>query len=141
LFLIVAPLPFGSVQDDWIFQIEFAMGLLLGLWILHEVMNGRIRMAKTRLYWVILALLAYLLVTLVPLPSFALGILSREGRNVQQFAWNTLTTHGHQAGSWFFISLAPFETKGDVLKIAAYALFFFLVLEAFRHGGSARVLY
>src|SRR6266516_532340 len=64
LVLIVAPLPFGSVQDDWIFQIEFAMGLLLGLWSLHEVMNCRICMAKMRRYWVILALLAYLLVTL-----------------------------------------------------------------------------
>jgi len=141
LVLIVAPLPFGSVQDDWIFQIEFAMGLLLGLWILHEVMNGRIRMAKMRLYWVILALLAYLLVTLAPLPPFALGILSREGLNLQQFARNTIATHGHQAGSWFPISLAPFETKGEVLKIASYALFFFLVLELFRHGSSARVLY
>src|SRR5216117_1581206 len=141
LVLIVAPLPFGSVQDDWIFQIEFAMGLLLGLWILQEVMNGRIRMAKMRFYWVILALLAYLLVTLAPLPPFALGILSREGLNLQQFARNTIATHGHQAGSWFPISLAPFETKGEVLKIASYALFFFLVLELFRHGSSARVLY
>src|SRR5437867_1845795 len=52
--LILAPIPFGSVQEEWIFVLEFGIFLLAGLWIFHELARGRIGLVQTGLYWPLL---------------------------------------------------------------------------------------
>ncbi len=141
LLLIFAPLPFGSVRDESIFLLEFTICLLLGIWLCHELVLGRFTLLKTGLHWPIFMLLAYLILTLVPLPSSILGILSPETLRLHEQASETLSSYGLVPSSMFRISLTPFDTDGEILKISVYIAFFFLSVHALRHRRGFVAIY
>ena len=131
--LILAPIPFGSVQEEWIFVLEFGIFLLAGLWIFHELARGRIGLVQTGLHWPLLLLLCYLVLTLIPLPPSILRALSPETFGIQEYAAKTLSGYGLARDSLFRISLTPFDTHGEILKIISFMVFFLLSLQTLRH--------
>jgi len=141
LMLIIAPFPFGSVQDLWVFVLESGVCLLLVLWIASQVAAGEISLVKTRLTWPIFALTAYLLLTLVPFSPRIVGALSSDTAVLYRNAAEMARDVGGEAIRRFPITLTPFDTEGEFLKYLCYVLFFFLSLNLIRYSRVYLTLY
>ena len=141
LLLVWAPLPFGSVQPAWIFAIEAAVLLVLILWIVLQVALGEISLIKTGFAWPFLLLLGYFLLSLVAVPPRILALLSNEAYGMFRFAADTISAIGKSTPPAFRVTLQPFETEGEMLKLACYVLFFFLALHLLRYNHGFRFLY
>jgi O-antigen ligase len=141
LLIIWAPLPFGSVRPTWIFAIEAAVLLLLVLWVVLQVVRGEISLIKTGLAWPFILLLGYLLVSLAPIPPRLLALLSNEAHGMYQFAADTISAIGKSTPPDFRVTLNPFETEEELLKLISYVLFFFLALHLLRYNHGFQRLY
>ncbi len=134
LMLILAPFPFGSVQDLWVFVLEAGVCLLLLIWVASQIAAGEVSLVKTRLTWPLAALTAYLLLTLLPLNRRILAALSADTASFYASAAEVARDAGGKVGQGFPISLTPFDTEGEILKYVCYVLFFFLALNWLRYS-------
>jgi hypothetical protein len=141
LILIVVPLPFGSVQDQWIFSIEIGICLLLLVWIGIQIAGGEVSFIKTRLMRPLMVLVAYLLLSLVSMPRKLLEIFSSEASRLYQAVAKAASDAGVSVMPVFRITLAPFDTEGELLKLIAYLCFFFLALNILRYRGGFLAVY
>jgi hypothetical protein len=130
--LLLAPFPFGSVQDGWVFFLEISVCLLLMFWIAAQIAGGRLAIIRTNLWVPLLLLAGYLLFTLLPLPSGLLRLLSEETARIYGIGGSILGQTGTSLRPVNRIALDPFEAEGEILKWTAYAIFFFLSLHACR---------
>ena len=133
LILIVSPFPFGSVQELWVFILAISISFLLVLWVASQIANGEISLVKARLTLPVLVTTVYLLLTLLPLHPRIIGTLSSETgflyRRAAEMARDLQVTPLQR----FPLTLAPFETQGEILKYLCYVLFFFLGLNLLRY--------
>jgi O-antigen ligase len=128
IILVVAPFPFGSVQDQWIFSWEIGICALMLLWVLVQIGSRETEWIDTRMMWPLLALIVYLLITLAPMPSQMLSAISTETSSIYQSISECFSLAGSSPPGRFTISLAPFDAEGELLKLSAYAAFFLIVL-------------
>ena len=96
VMLLAAPLPFGSVYTWAWASLTVLTLLVLILWMVGSIQEGRLRIGYSPLY--------------VPMALFlALGLTQLP----------------------FHLTLAPFATKESLLKLAAYFVLFFVVIQVF----------
>ncbi len=141
LILIVAPFPFGSVEDFWIFALEIGISLLLVLWVASQLTSGEVSLVRTRLTWPVIALTAYLFLTLVPIGPRILGFLSSDTAFFYRKAAEMARDLGVRTSERFPITLAAFDSQGEFLQYLCYVLFFFLALNLLRYHKVYLVLY
>ncbi len=155
LLLVLAPLPFGSVEPWAYSALELGVALvgLLFLYRLFLFPSTRIRFSP-----LLLAPAGFLLLMglqLVPLPPQLLRTLSPStaslyDRTVPGYSDQTKEIAAADAaalgpgapapGGWRPLSQAPFATRTYLLKGVAFTLFLFLLLNAFRGTRQARLL-
>jgi O-antigen ligase len=141
LILIIAPFPFGSVQYHWIFLMEAAVCCLLLLWIGSQLAAGKISLVRSRIWLLSVAVLVYVLLTLLPLPPAINRIISPETHRIYQSAEQILAPAGSQLHAAYRITLHAFETEGELLKLACYLGFFFLAIHSLRHPPRILAVY
>ncbi len=141
MMLFIAPFPFGSVEDRSIFAMEMLIVLLMAIWIAVQILRGEFGIVESPWTFPLIGLLSYLVLTLAPLPGGILQILSPETYSSYQAAGRMLGKLGETGALISRLTLTPFDTGGEVLKIAGYALFFLLCVQflRFRHGHMASV--
>jgi O-antigen ligase len=141
LMLIIAPFPFGSVEHLWIFLMEAAVGCLLLLWIGSRMEAGIVSLVKSRIWLPSVAVLVYVLLTLLPLPAGITRIISAETYRMYQSVEQILVPAGSQFHAAYRITLHAFETEGELLKLSCYLGFFFLAIHALRHRSRFMAVY
>lgn len=141
LIIFIAPFPFGSVQDQWIFSIQIGICLLLLLWIGIQMAAGEVSFIKARLMRPLMALAAYLLLSLLPMPRRLLELFSSETSRLYQAAAKAVSDIGVGVMPVFRITLTPFDTEGELLKFIAYLCFFVLALNVLRYRGGYLAIY
>ncbi len=141
VLLFAAPLPFGSVQAGWIFFVQAGVIFLFVLWLASQLVEGSITFAQARLALPLALLVIYLGLTLLSLPSSVLRFISSEGFRLAGLAAETVAATGKTVEPAFRISLTPFESEGELLKLVAYALAFFITINVFRHRPAFLRLY
>ncbi len=141
VLLFAAPLPFGSVQAGWIFFVQAVIILLFILWLASQLAEGRVTFARTRLALPLALLVIYPSLTLLSLPSSILRWMSSEGFRLARSAAEAVAATGKPLKPAFRISMTPFESEGELLKLVAYALAFFVTIHIFRHRPAFLRLY
>jgi tetratricopeptide (TPR) repeat protein len=133
LTLVVAPFPFGSVGIYWVFMMEMSVCFLLVMWVAIQMADRGVSLVVTWLAWPVVGLLCFLLLTLAPLDEKILEALSATSRAHYQSAADMLAKLGPSDPPLWRISLTPFDTTGEILKLVSYVAFFFLCLNLLRH--------
>jgi O-antigen ligase len=134
IFLIVfTPLAFGAVHI-WAYTImELTVLFLVTVWLIKMIVaEGKIRIPKTPLNIPVILFICLILFQLTPLPEAVLNIISS---NTQHFYTETYKAvipdqpTGHPAVQLSnTISLYPYATKTELLKILTYIGVFFLII-------------
>jgi tetratricopeptide (TPR) repeat protein len=141
LILVVAPFPFGSVQDQWVFAMEMAICLLLLLWIGIQISVGEVAFVKARLTHPLVALGIFLVLSLGPMPRALLSLLSPEASRLYEAAIKTVAEAGAGTNPVFRLTLTPFDTQGQLLRFISYIFFFQLALSALRYRSAFVAVY
>jgi O-antigen ligase len=100
LLILLTAIPYGTVEPWSEALFECAVCLLTLLWIVHGLFAGPWSFGNTRLFYPLIALVAFAL--------------------VQSIAWWQTTAAGEKV--WYAISADPFESRRFVLKVAALIL-------------------
>ena len=132
LIVILAPLPFGSVQEPWLAVWRGAIAILLLLWALMQILQRRVSLVGTGLGWWVALLLGYVVLMLASMPSSLLNHISPEASRLYRLASEAATSAGLGPAT-ARISLAPAETLGALLQLASCAVLFFLSVHVLRY--------
>ena len=128
VLLVFTPLAFGTVEV-WSIALAELLVLFMGaLWIARMIRDGRIQFERTSFTILILSFLALMLFQMLPLPLSAIKLLSPAAYSVYSVATSALNL---QIG-WRTISLDPFATREEFLKVLTYAMLFWILLTHFR---------
>jgi O-antigen ligase/tetratricopeptide (TPR) repeat protein len=126
--LVLSPLALGSVAP-WARSLLMFVGLLLfNLWLLRSVLAGEISIMKSPA-WILVALFIVLaFIQVIPFPPGVLRILSPA-------AWHSYSEalgERFPAGSVRTLSLNPYYTLREIMRLAAVGMVFFMVLNSAR---------
>ena len=132
--LVFPPLALGSVAP-WARSVAFCVALgLAALWLLQGIRRGRLRIARSAVWLLIIAFFGIGILQLVPLPQGLLRFISP----------GTADTYGRLlpegAAGPQPISLFPYGTKVELLRLAALALVFFVVANSVRTRWQASAI-
>jgi O-antigen ligase len=127
LFLIIfTPLAFGSVQEWASAVMELAAFIVLGAWLIKTWSGDAVTIRDRRLLLPAAALVLFVLFQLVPLPQEILGIIAPANAAIHQdFGLSGDTT-------WKTISIHPWATSRELLKVFAYLAVFFVIINHYR---------
>ena len=128
-FLIIfTPFAFGTVEPWSIATAEVVIFTIALAWGFTMVGRGEIRIEKTSLNLCWLFVLGFGLFQVLPLPLQVIRVLSPKAYGLyQEMAFDSAFT-----SSWHTLSLYPYATKQDLLRLFALALLFWVVANHLR---------
>jgi len=127
LFLIIfTPLAFGSVQEWASAIMELAAFIVLGAWIIRAWSVDDVSIRDSRLLIPAAGILVFVLLQLTPLPQEILGIISPANASIHRDFGLTGDT------SWKTISIHPWATRQELLRVIAYLAVFFVIINHYR---------
>ena len=133
LLILLSPLAMGAVAP-WARGVVFCAALLtFALWLAQGLVRGRLCVARSWLWPLILAFFAVALFQLIPLPAAALARLSPA----------TLETRIHSTGvpaAPLPLSLFACGTRSEIYRLAALALIFFVAANTVRARWQVKAL-
>ena len=122
LLIVCTPLAFGTVEPWSIAIAEVVVFTMALAWGLTMVGRGEIRIEKTPFNLCWLFVLAFGLFQVLPLPLQVIRILSPNAYALyQEMAFDSSLTAG-----WRTLSLYPYATKVELLRLFALALLFWV---------------
>jgi O-antigen ligase len=144
LLILFTPFAFASAPLWAYTSMELLVLVIVFAWVLRMAREGELSFPKTPLNISILLFLALVIFQIIPLPESLLNIISpATGR----FYYDTLSASGsgelsgvatvRLAGT---ISLHPYTTKVELLKVISYLGCFFLVIGNLNSRGQLRRL-
>ncbi len=123
LLIVFTPFAFGTVEPWSIAIAEVIIFTVALAWGLKMVALGEIRIEQTPLNICWLLVLGFGLLQIVPLPLQVIRILSPNAYALyQEMAFDSALT-----ASWRTLSLYPYATKIELLRLFALALIFWVV--------------
>lgn len=140
LFLLIfTPLAFGSVQIWASAVMEIAAFLVFGAWLIKTrndedswlVATGSVSKVLVVL---LLAFVSLIIIQMVPLPAWFLRLLSP---NIAAF-YERFTVDGN--AEWRMLSIYPWATKQELLKLLSYAAVFWVIADHYRTKEQAETL-
>jgi O-antigen ligase len=133
LLILLSPLAMGAVAP-WARGAVFCAAMVIfALWLGQGFVRGRLYVARTWLWPLILAFFAVALFQLIPLPVAALARLSPA----------TLETRMHTTGNpaaALPLSLFAYGTQTEICRLAALALIFFVAANGLRAPWQVKTL-
>lgn len=133
LLVLLSPLAMGAVAP-WARGAVFCAAMLIfALWLAQGFVRGRLCVARTWLWPLILAFFGLALFQLIPLPVAVLARLSPA----------TFETRIHSTGSpaaSLALSLFPYGTRSEICRLVALALIFFVVANTLRAPRQVKIL-
>ncbi|MBZ5640775.1 MAG: O-antigen ligase family protein [Acidobacteriia bacterium] len=134
--LVLAPLPFGSVEPWAVLTLEVAAALLaLGALLVMAHDPDGLAPGARRMLLPAALLIGVGMVQLLPLPAVLLRLLSAPTADARS---RIAAVVPELAGSWSPISLEPSATTDALLRLAAYVLLGLAAATAFRTRGHLR---
>ena len=128
-FLIIfTPFAFGTVEPWSIAIAEVVVFTMALAWGLTMVGRGEIRIEKTPFNICWLLVLAFGLLQIVPLPLQVIRVLSPKAYALYQ----DMAIDSGLTASWRTLSLYPYATKLELLRLLALALLFWVVANHLR---------
>lgn len=128
-FLIIfTPFAFGTVEPWSIAIAEVVIFTMALAWGLQMVARGEIRIEKTPLNLCWLFVLGFGLLQVLPLPLQVIRVLSPKAYALYQ----DMAIDSGLTGSWRTLSLYPYATKLELLRLLALALLFWVVANHLR---------
>ena len=133
--LVLAPLPFGSVQSRVTIALHLACLILAAAWIVWRTREGRAVLPwRDPVLWGAALILALGLLQLVPMPRSVLRMLSPtaiELRDAYEPASHDVADPAiaTREGQWRPVSLYPWATRRALIGLAATALMALLALD------------
>ena len=124
ILLVLAPLPYGTVESWSIALWELGVFALVALWGVRTVVEGRLQLAANPLALPILALIVVAIVQILPTASNARGTISYDGYVTAQAAIKLL------ASLCFFLLFATFINNESRRDWAVHAIIGVCVLIA-----------
>ncbi len=122
--LIFTPLAFGTVQPWSVALMEITAFSLFCLYIPRFRADGP--RFLTNLLILFMALIAVILFQMLPLPALLLNIISPASlETYRQFLNNP-------EGTFYPVSINPYATRQELLKLLAYAAVFFVIVSHYR---------
>jgi O-antigen ligase len=133
--LLFTPLAFATVQEWSAAVMEIAAFLVLGLWLVRVSRQDRALVRDRRIIIALAVFTGVVLLQLVPLPEPVLRALSPPADAAhRQFG-------GSAPGAWNRISIHPWATGQDLLKLLAYASVFIVIINHVREREQADRLF
>jgi hypothetical protein len=128
-FLIVAtPLAFGTVEPWSIAIAEVVIFAIALAWGLKMVTLGEIRIERTPLNLCWLLVLGLGVLQILPLPLQVIGILSPKAYTL----YREMSFDAGLTASWRTLSLYPYATRLELVRLLSLALLFWVVANHFR---------
>ena len=126
--IIFTPVAFSTVEIWSETVMELIVFLLALVWFLKIYIQGKISIIETPINILILTFLCLVVFQLIPLPDFFVDLISPNTKKVIDFYTPNIP------GSLNFkrISLNPWETRGELLKLLTYVMIYFLVANNFK---------
>ena len=119
--VVLSPLPFGSVQPWSILTFELTLFFLAICWFIQIYIDGSSFVRITPLGWALAGLVILFFFQTVFLPRALIQILSPQGSEIYQEATRSFQkVHP--------LSLYSYITMGELYKLAAYLIFYLLVV-------------
>lgn len=140
--LIFAPLAFGSVHVWAYTLVELGVFLLLFLWVLDRALFSKkqeIAWVKTPLNSIVILFFILIALQLVPLPFFLRAALSPQVYADKQQFWDVFSKAA-SAENWLSLAYLYHPVGLQILKLAAYAGMFFLVLNTIKTRRQMEIL-
>jgi O-antigen ligase len=134
--IVLSPVPMASVNEWSIMIIELTVLTLTGIYVLANdkpAINSRL---EEKLKWpryAFLALFAFIVFQIVPLPAFLVHIMSPG-----TYAFHKAFSPGFTGKGLLSLSVVPVRTFREGLELAAYVLAGFLVVRTITRGREIR---
>jgi len=126
--IIFTPIAFSTVEIWSETVMEVVVFLAALVWFLKIYIQGKIFIVETQINFLIIIFLCLITFQLVPFPDFLVNIISPNTKKIIDFY-----TFGISSSINFKrISLSPWATKGELLKLLTYAMIYFLVANNFK---------
>ncbi|GEM_PF-1299244 len=126
--LVFTPFAFGTVEV-WSLAVAELLVLCMGvIWIARVIRDGRIQCERTPLTMLIVAFLALMLFQMLPLPLNTIKLLSPAAHSIYSMTASALNLQIE----WRTISLDPIATREEFLRVATYAMLFWVLLYRFQ---------
>jgi hypothetical protein len=127
LFLIIfTPLAFGSVQEWASSVMEFAAFIVLGAWISKAWSDDTVVLRDKRLLVPAAGFLLYVLFQVTPLPQEVLAAIAPANAAIHRNFGLSGDT------DWKTISIHPWATRQELLRVIAYLAVFFVIINHYR---------
>lgn len=129
--LFVAPLFLGGRHDLGRLVLVSTICFTSICWVLRKALRKQLRWRWTGVEWLAGLSIGLLLFQLVPLPASVIQFVSP---NVYELlpTWDPTSESTLRFGTWHTLSLAPEMTRGALVLLASYWLFFFVVADQIR---------
>ena len=126
-FLIIfTPLAFGSVQEWASSVMELVVFVILAAWIMKAWSVDNVAIRDTRLLLPAAGLLLYILFQITPLPQEILSAVAPANAAIHRDFGLTGDS------SWKTISIHPWATHQELLRVIAYFAVFFVIINHYR---------
>lgn len=132
LLILLTPFAFGSVPL-WAFTfMELVILFIVLVWVLKMINDGELSFPRTPLNLSILLFLALVIFQIIPLPQSLLNIISPATGRFYYDTHNAIVA-GEPVGLIVprlsgTVSLNPYATKGELIRLLAYMGAFFIVI-------------
>jgi len=136
--LLWSPLPAASVEEWAIFVIELAAAVMAGAYVLADpkpVLNPRLPPVLKQLRPVVIAWLGFLVLQIAPLPAGLVRLIAPGS-----YGFRKLYAPEFGRMKFMTLSIAPSETIGAILFVAALVILGFLVLRTVTRGRQIRTI-
>ncbi len=134
--IVLSPLPMASVHEWSILGIELAVLMMTGAYVLAGIkpaINPRLETKLRVLRTALIALFAFFIFQIVPLPAFLVRILSPG-----TYGFHRGFAPGFTGKGLMSLSVVPARTFQEGLELAAYVLVGFLVVRTVTRGREIR---
>jgi O-antigen ligase/tetratricopeptide (TPR) repeat protein len=131
--IVLSPLAMGAVAPWARSAVLISAMLLLTLWLVQALREGRLRIIRTRAWLFILAFFFVLMLQVLPLPAHLVELISPATSAALRESGAPVS------GTWATLSLHPYGTCWEIARIASIAIIFLIV--AHTATSSRRVLW
>src|SRR3989338_8916718 len=129
--IFFTPIAFSTVEVWSEAVMEIGVFLVAFIWFLKIYLQGKVFMVDNPINLVIVSFICLVAFQLIPFPDFLINIISPNTKRILDFYTSGIF------GTFNFktISLNPWATKGELVKLLTYAIVYFLVANNFNGRG------